>query len=289
MEDCTRYSIGETSVITGISTKTLRYYDSIKLVIPEIRDPKNNYRYYSNDQVIRLLAVQRLRLIGCSQRMLRTLIQENSLESLCDQIELRIQELKEEIDERTRTINENTVFLNQLRTQLDIHSALSNQGGSILDNIHVEVIKPSLIFFEERVIPNYDVCSTSLNFRLELRSKCQEKGLSLTGPEITTYYTSPLGQFVVHDCKIRIGIVVDKNPGCSQIQEFGGFTAVTAIHIGSYDTMVNTHMMMLRWINQNQYELCGNISEEFTMSPIDILEQKNQIIKVIMPVRRVPK
>ena len=67
----------------------------------------------------------------------------------------------------------------------------------------------------------------------------------------------------------------------------GGFLAATAVHTGSYDTMVNTHMMLLRWINQNGYEVNGNVSEEFLVSPIDILEQKNQIIKVIMPVRKV--
>lgn len=289
MEDSARYSIGETSVITGISTKTLRYYDSIKLVIPEIRDPQNNYRYYSNDQVIRLLAVQRLRLMGCSQRMLRTLIQENSLESLCNQIELRIHELRGEIDERTRIIDENAEFLNRLKAQINVHSSLSFQEGSVLDNIHVEEIKPVHIFYEERVIPDYDVCNTSVNFRLDLYATCKKLGLIPCGSEITTYYTNPLEQFVVHDCKIRIGIVVEKDPNCTRIQEFGGFTAATAIHIGSYDTMVNTHMMMLRWINQNRYAICGNISEEFMMSPIDILEQKNQIIKVIMPVKKVSK
>ena len=92
----------------------------------------------------------------------------------------------------------------------------------------------------------------------------------------------------MHDCKIQIGIAVKNSSSCDQIQEFGGFTAATAIHIGSYETMVNTHMMMLRWINQNGYEVNGYVSEEFMMSPIDILEQKNQIIKVIMPVRGIP-
>lgn len=287
MEERARYSIGETSIITGISSKTLRYYDSLKLVIPEIRDPQNNYRYYSKNQVIQLLAVQRLRTMGCGHQMLRTVIQENSLEALCNQIELQIQKLEDEIAARTAIINENAEFLSRLKASMKIQAQKTADHSGLLHNIRVEEISKSYIFCEQRVMPHYNVCDTSVNFRLELYSKCKASGLTPVGPEITTYYTNLLGQFVMHDCKIQIGIVVKNDPACKQIQEFGGFTAATAIHMGSYDTMVNTHMMMLRWINQNGYEVNGNVSEEFMMSPIDIMEQKNQIIKVIMPVHRI--
>ena len=286
MEERERYSIGETSIITGISSKTLRYYDSLKLIIPEIRDPQNNYRYYSKNQVISLLAVQRLRMMGCSQKMLRTVIQENSLQALCDQIELRIQEIEQEIAARTAIIDENQEFLKRLKESLKIQ-AENVDHGQLLNNMRIEEIPKSYLFCEQRVMPHYNVCDTSVNFRIELYAKCRASKLTMLGPEITTYYTNLLGQFVMHDCKIQIGICVENDPDCPQIQEFGGFLAATAIHMGSYDTMVNTHMMLLRWINQNGYEVSGNVSEEFLVSPIDILEQKNQIIKVIMPVRKV--
>jgi len=58
------YSIGKVSALCSVPIKTLRYYDSLSLVIPEIRDPQNNYRYYSDEQVIRLLAGQGHRHIG---------------------------------------------------------------------------------------------------------------------------------------------------------------------------------------------------------------------------------
>lgn len=287
LEKDSRYSIGETSMITGVPAKTLRYYDSLKLIIPEIRDPQNNYRYYSKNQVIQLLAVQRLRTMGCSCQMLRNVMQENSLAALCNQIELRIHELEEEIATRTAIINENADFLKRLKYSLEIQASSSDHGAALLDNVRVEEIPKTHIFCEQRLMPNYDVCDTSVDFRLELYANCKDKGLSIIGPEITTYYTNLLGQFVMSDCKIQIGIAVEPDPTCEEIQTFGGFTAVTAVHLGSYDSMVNTHMMMLRWINENGYEVDGYVSEEFMISPIDILEQKNQIIKVIMPVRKV--
>ena len=91
----------------------------------------------------------------------------------------------------------------------------------------------------------------------------------------------------MHDCKIRIGITVENDPGCPDIQEFGGFLAATALHIGTHETMVNTHMSLLRWINRNGYEVNGEVSESFLVSPIDIMRPEDQIIKVIMPIRKI--
>ena len=245
MQDQERYSVGETAVITGISANTLRYYDNLDLINPEIRDPQNNYRYYSKDQVIQLLAVQRLRRMNCSQQMLRTLLEENSLEALCNQIELRTQELKNEIAERVVTVQENERFLKRLKGFMELQEQAA-YGKDVRFDIRVEEIPKMFLFYEQRVMPKYNVCDTSVSFRLELYARCKNHGLEPTGSEITTYFTSPLGQFVMHDCKIQIGIEVERNSGSDQICEFGGFTAATAIHVGSYDTMVNTHMRMLQ-------------------------------------------
>lgn len=42
-----RYSIGEMSVVTGVSIFTLRYYDKEKILTPAVRNEKSGYRYYS--------------------------------------------------------------------------------------------------------------------------------------------------------------------------------------------------------------------------------------------------
>ncbi|MFQ7011763.1 MAG: MerR family DNA-binding transcriptional regulator, partial [Clostridia bacterium] len=40
------YSIGEVASTCNISIRTLRYYDEISLVVPEIRKEGSKYRYY---------------------------------------------------------------------------------------------------------------------------------------------------------------------------------------------------------------------------------------------------
>ena len=43
--------IGEFSKICKVSTKTLRYYAEIELILPSEIDPKNGYRYYAIEQL----------------------------------------------------------------------------------------------------------------------------------------------------------------------------------------------------------------------------------------------
>ena len=48
------YTIQEYSQITGVETSTLRYWDDIGLFSPAMRNPDNNYRYYSLSQITSL-------------------------------------------------------------------------------------------------------------------------------------------------------------------------------------------------------------------------------------------
>ena len=54
-------TIGEFSNICRVSTKTLRYYAEIGLILPDEINPKNGYRYYSIDQLERMLLINRLK------------------------------------------------------------------------------------------------------------------------------------------------------------------------------------------------------------------------------------
>lgn len=47
------FSIKETAELVGVSIRTLHYYDEIGLLIPR-KDPKNGYRYYSEEDISRL-------------------------------------------------------------------------------------------------------------------------------------------------------------------------------------------------------------------------------------------
>ncbi|MGL5190830.1 MAG: MerR family transcriptional regulator, partial [Cetobacterium sp.] len=60
------YLIGEISKITGLSNKTLRYYDENNILKPDYVDPNNGYRYYSEYQILKLQNIITLKDNGFS-------------------------------------------------------------------------------------------------------------------------------------------------------------------------------------------------------------------------------
>lgn len=58
------YKIGDFANIVNISVRTLRYYDEIGLLKPEIVDRYTNYRYYTEDNVVEAQFITLLKEVG---------------------------------------------------------------------------------------------------------------------------------------------------------------------------------------------------------------------------------
>ena len=68
-------SIGEFSHICKVSTKTLRYYAKIGLILPDEINPKNGYRYYSIEQLKTMLFINRLKAYNFSLEEIKTILE----------------------------------------------------------------------------------------------------------------------------------------------------------------------------------------------------------------------
>lgn len=58
------YRIGEFAILTGVSVKTLRYYDYINLLNPSKIDQYTNYRYYTNEELTKFQKIEYLKKLG---------------------------------------------------------------------------------------------------------------------------------------------------------------------------------------------------------------------------------
>lgn len=65
------YKIGDFSNISGISIRTLRYYDDIDLFKPKEVDLFTNYRYYTIEQLDDLKLINELKEIGFSLKEIK--------------------------------------------------------------------------------------------------------------------------------------------------------------------------------------------------------------------------
>ena len=67
-------TIGEFSNICRVSAKTLRYYAEIGLILPDEINPENGYRYYSINQLEKMLLINRLKAYCFSLEEIKSIL-----------------------------------------------------------------------------------------------------------------------------------------------------------------------------------------------------------------------
>jgi len=80
-------SIKEFSKLSGIASSTLRYWDEIKLFSPVKRNPENNYRYYSPEQIITVNFITVLSSLRTPLKTIRQIASNRTPESITQLIE----------------------------------------------------------------------------------------------------------------------------------------------------------------------------------------------------------
>jgi|GEM_PF-2279546 len=80
-----RYRIGEFAKIKNIDAQTLRYYDKIGLLKPDVVDEENGYRYYTSDQFIIVDTIKFNKLLGLS---IEEMIKNQQIQSLDEKLDV---------------------------------------------------------------------------------------------------------------------------------------------------------------------------------------------------------
>ena len=278
------YSIGKVSALCNVSVKTLRYYDEIGLLIPDCRKDDSNYRYYTHEQILTLFIIRKLRHLGVPLKEIRDIICQKDAESMERCIRRRLEEINRAIEALNDQYAEGQLLLERLEKG---HNLLETEhAGWATEGIRVEEIAVSPVLFTRRIKKNYKNSDVSVDRWFELFEMVSRHKLKAMGPVILTYHNNPLEQFYQNDCDLEISIQVNESADSPAVKEFGGFPAVTALHIGRNEDIIQTHIKAIKWLNQQGYTITGPISEEYIISPVDIKNEEDHITKVIIPIEK---
>jgi len=119
-------SVKEFSQFTGIEQTTLRYWDDIGLFSPDVRDPNNNYRYYSPQQIIAVNFVAVLSELNIPLKTIGDMEQERTPEKIVQLIEQR----EKELDQEMRQLREKYSIIHTRREMI-------NYGMKVLQGFNV--------------------------------------------------------------------------------------------------------------------------------------------------------
>lgn len=89
--------IGEISTLARVTVRTLRHYEEVGLLEPDIIDRWTGYRYYSTTNLQKLPAILKLKNLGFTLTEIRDLYDDNNHVPAIEAIETKISECEQQI------------------------------------------------------------------------------------------------------------------------------------------------------------------------------------------------
>lgn len=78
------FSVGEAAKSINITSETLRHYDRIGLVHPSKKDEQTNYRYYTEQDLVRINTIRALQQMDLPLQKIKEVLAYNNLEKIID-------------------------------------------------------------------------------------------------------------------------------------------------------------------------------------------------------------
>ena len=78
------FSVGEAAKAVHTTSETLRHYDRIGLVKPSKKDEWTNYRYYTQQDTVRLNTVRALQLMDLPLQEIKKVLEYDDLQKIVD-------------------------------------------------------------------------------------------------------------------------------------------------------------------------------------------------------------
>jgi DNA-binding transcriptional MerR regulator len=262
-------SIGQFSKLSGLSIRALRLYDAEHLLEPNWVDPSTGYRYYTNAQVERAHLIRQLRACEMPLEQIQTVLHEPAQAGA---VMLRHrQHLKSRLQEHQE----------MLRT---LEGLLPTQP--VFDaKIRFTSAQPALVIREERSWRHRHGLQGVTKTMGELYSFVLDGGITTGGAPMLTY-PCPDDQ---DSLEVRCCLPIVGHPALSgriERLELPEAELAYTVHRGSYDTLDDSLVQLLRWVLDQGLEIVGDAREIFLEHPASVSDPRKYQTELAIPIRR---
>lgn len=282
-----RFTIGELSKLTGISITALRYYDRERILVPEIRNEENGYRYYSVKQLEKAQMIRDLKALDLSLEEIKDIIERKSQKHLEERLYAKIQGLGQEIDVLERKLlSAQNAYRKMIRgkTYMDADSTPPVEQYYPVD---VAPIKEMWVLYT-RYPSNVNAKSLFSDRCLELQKIRSSYNLYPVGSYIGIFHDGYKSQFHSERGDLELCLPVIKPDGfwCKEMRRFGGMLAASTVSIGSYQNMEKVYRYLEEWIEANGYTIIGPPHEYYLMDISNTFSEEQYMTKIHFPVEK---
>ena len=263
------YKIGMFAAMNHVTVKTLRFYEEQGLLIPALINQENGYRYYPLSQMAVLHQITALKLAGF------TLEEIVRIHSGADEEAVLLKkksELLAKISDLTRQI-------------AVVDGYLSKKKTSLSAPVLIKIIPETTVAFLRTRPESYDCLFDRMP---EMGALMEKAGCVCALPEYCfTNYLEPGykdGDILVEICE---SVAEAKNEtGDLRFKTLPEIQAACVFHKGSYGTFSESYETVLRYIEENGYEIAGAIRESYIDGVWNKDDESQWLSEIQVPVRK---
>jgi DNA-binding transcriptional MerR regulator len=246
------YSIGEFSKITGLSVKTLRFYQEQGLLEPTYVDEQSGYRYYAADKLEPARWIAQLRALEFSLDDIREI-----LATLADTGDITAR-----LDQHRQTLARQAKHYRQLQRQLDRFIAQQQEFPVMsVKSYQVEEKQvPAMLVAGIRMQGKYMECGKGFG---QLGRKC---GRHICGAPLMLIYDN---EYKEHDADFEPCMPIRKaiaSPGVD-VRELPGGACIALLHEGPYEELGRSYQQLLDYVHEQQHEILLPTREVYLKGP----------------------
>ena len=270
------YTIGQFSKIGRVSTKTLRYYDEINLLNPAYIDHNSQYRYYSDEQVSKIIFISELKEYGLKLEQIKVIMDKEDINLLKKFLENKINEIDREVQNNLK-----------LKDFIEKKIEKIKSGGNLMElnkDLKVELKeKQPLIVMSRRATTSMSNVSSVIGKVFEDIFKMN---LQPAGPVMTAYYDK---EFDVENTDLEICIPINISVNTEKndkIKEFPGGLHACCTFVGPYSKLGEAYAKVMKWIEVNGYRCIGAPFDIYLTGPRIDKNPDEFVTEVCFPVSK---
>jgi len=247
-----RFSIGEFSLITSLSIKTLRLYHEKGILVPAEVDSSSGYRYYDEANCETATSIKVLKEFDFSLAEIKELLDACDDESdMLVQLEEKLRRMESTID-RYRDISRSI----QSILEFEKESAMDKSREFDIEEKNLDTI----LIAGHRMTGRYEDIGEGLGLI------CKKMGRYTSGKPMTLYYD---GEYKEEDADFEPCVPVRKGKDAEgiSIRELKGGRCVSLIHKGPYDTLRDSYKKVFGYINEKGYKATVPTREVYKKGP----------------------
>ncbi|MBL4932312.1 MerR family transcriptional regulator [Clostridium paridis] len=266
-------TIGEFSKLCKVSSKTLRYYDSIDLIKPAWINKENEYRYYSIDQLEKIYLINKLKEYQFPLIEILNILNKND----DNYLKACIIEKQEYIRKQIERQND---ILKQMQKDINIIES-RNKFINICEDIKINIIntEPISILSIRRFIKEGEE-GELFN---ELIPLIEGFKLHVYDKPISIYHNKEYVENSLVD--MEMGVPVEETDN-KYIRTLEGSLCIYTKYVGSYQRAQFVYNTLYKWKEEQNYEVIAPSYQKYIKGASDTDNPDEYITEIYIPVRK---